>query len=133
VAHAEKGQRKKRGKRSSVFWFRHSYIPRRTGRKKKDVASSSNDIGRRFLVGAGGLDVAGLLALVANTLTTGLSGGAVAGDVANLTTYKRREEVSLCLDSGAIEKCRSHGSSKDRKRYRRSHPRSEKQRVYEQL
>lgn len=38
-----------------------------------------------FLVGAGGLDVTGLLALVANTLTTSL-GAAVAGDVANLTT-----------------------------------------------
>lgn len=38
------------------------------------------------LVGAGGLNVAGLLALVAHTLTLGL-GRAVAGDVTNLATY----------------------------------------------
>jgi hypothetical protein len=38
------------------------------------------------LVGAGRLDVAGLLALVAHALTLGL-GRAITGDVANLTTY----------------------------------------------
>lgn len=39
------------------------------------------------LVGAGGLDVAGLLALVADTVVADLS-GAVAGKVADLATYK---------------------------------------------
>lgn len=41
------------------------------------------DIARSILVGARGLDVAGLLALVADTLAAGLS-GAVSGNVANL-------------------------------------------------
>lgn len=92
----EKGLTERGKSNHPFFGFRHSYIPRRTGRKKKDVASSSKeDIGRRFLVGAGGLNVAGLLALVADTLTTGL-GGAVAGDVANLTTWRRQKRL-VCV------------------------------------
>ena len=46
------------------------------------------------LVGAGGLDVAGLLALVADTVVADLS-GAVAGKVTDLTTYCR---VSWCYN-----------------------------------
>ena len=38
------------------------------------------------LVGAGSLDVSGLLALVANSLSLGL-GRTVTGDVPNLATY----------------------------------------------
>lgn len=40
----------------------------------------------KWLVGASGLDVTGLLALIANALTLGL-GRAVAGDVADLTAW----------------------------------------------
>ena len=42
---------------------------------------------RKDLVGASGLDVTGLLALVADALTLGLS-RAVAGDMANLAAWE---------------------------------------------
>lgn len=52
------------------------------------VDETKEDIARSILVGAGGLNVAGLLALVADTLTAGLS-GAVSGNVADLAAYFR--------------------------------------------
>jgi hypothetical protein len=54
--------------------------------------------------------VAGLLALVANTLTTGL-GGAVARDVADLTTCRRRKEVSFMLNSASVEREKGYTNS----------------------
>ena len=52
-------------------------IPQKGQNERKDVASS------RKLVGAGSLNMTGLLALVANPLAASL-GSAIPGDVANL-------------------------------------------------
>ena len=49
------------------------------------------------LVGAGGLDVAGLLALVADTVVADL-GGAVAGKVTDLTTYDWLADVQEIIN-----------------------------------
>lgn len=54
---------------------------RNAGQKKR---SSKQKLAARCLVGAGGLDVAGLLALVADAVVADLS-GAVARKVADLT------------------------------------------------